>query len=231
MRLDKFLIKQDGISRKQALQQLQQACVQIDGKVITQRDYQVTDFNHIALNHKTIQNPKPAHYFMMNKPAGVLSATKDNIHKTALDLIAFSLQSELHIAGRLDRASTGLLILTNDGRWSRTLTEPTEKIPKTYHVETVYAISPDTADLFTKGIYFQYEKITTSPAEMELLTENSCLLTIYEGRYHQIKRMFAAAGNRVKSLHRCAMGKIVLDEKLKPGEYRALTIDEIKGVG
>jgi len=230
MRLDKYLIKHDGMSRKRFLQLLTQKKIRVDGKIVTERDLEVSDFNHVTIEGEALKEQQPAYYIMMNKPQGILSATKDDQHETAIDLIKEDYKIQLHIAGRLDRSSTGLLILTNDGKWSRHITEPKQKIPKTYLVETVYAISPTTPDLFSQGIFFAFEGITTSPAQIELLAENRCLLAIYEGRYHQIKRMFAAAGNRVQALHRLSMGKIKLDENLKPGEYRALTEDEINSI-
>jgi 16S rRNA pseudouridine516 synthase len=135
----------------------------------------------------------------------------------------------LHIAGRLDRASTGLLILTNDGKWSRRLTEPKEGVAKVYQVTTSEPISVETAEQFRQGIYFAYEDLTTQAADLQILTSQSAKVTIYEGRYHQIKRMFHAVGNRVTSLHRLSMGTIHLSEHLEPGQYRALTQDEIDG--
>ncbi len=230
MQLDKYLIKHDGMSRKRFLQLLNQKEICVDGEIVSNRDYEVSDFKRVTIEGEALKAHQAAYYIMLNKPQGILSATKDDLHKTAIDLIEEDYKNQLHIAGRLDRSSTGLLILTNDGKWSRHITEPKQKIPKTYLVETVYAISPDTPALFNKGIFFAFEGITTSPAQIALLSENRCLLTIYEGRYHQIKRMFAAAGNRVQALHRLSMGKIRLDENLKPGEYRALTEDEINSV-
>jgi 16S rRNA pseudouridine516 synthase len=164
---------------------------------------------------------------MLHKPAGFLSATLDHTHTTVMELVAPELREDLHIAGRLDRASTGLLILTNDGRWSRQLTEPRIKIPKVYRVCTAYPISPDTPQRFAEGIWFEYEQLTTSPAQLDLLGPCEARVTIYEGRYHQVKRMFHAAGNRVTALHRERMGKIRLDDSLAPGQYRPLTPEEI----
>jgi len=164
---------------------------------------------------------------MLHKPAGYLSATADKIHKTVMELIDPELRKDLHIAGRLDRASTGLLILTNDGTWSRRLTEPRVKLPKVYRVTTVEPVSTDAIERFAQGIWFEYEQLTTSPARLEPLSANESRVTIYEGRYHQIKRMFHATGNRVSSLHREQMGAITLDPTLKPGEFRPLTTREI----
>ena len=165
---------------------------------------------------------------MLNKPAGWISATKDEQHHTVIDIIHERFAPELHIAGRLDKESTGLLILTNDGIWSRLLTEPVMAIPKRYLITTESHIPANTAEIFHAGIYFAYEDITTHPAELDILSPKRAIITIYEGKYHQIKRMFHAIGNRVTSLHRLSIGSITLDPTLAPGEYRALTEQELK---
>lgn len=230
MHLDRYLSKYAGLSRKSILRLLYLGQIKVDEEITFSRDHPVSNFSKIHIEGKLLNLHKPARYFLMNKPAGILSATIDPQHTTAIELMAETDREDLHIAGRLDRATTGLLILTNDGKWSRHITEPDQKIPKTYRVETQYAIAPQTADLFSKGIYFAYEDITTSPAEIEILNPTTCLLTIYEGRYHQVKRMFAATGNRVKNLHRESVGQIKLDSALRPGEYRALSQSEIDSI-
>ncbi len=231
MRLDIFLSKQAAYSRKSVLQLISQRQIRVDGVTIDDRCHPVTNFSLIEISGKQVTHSQPARYFMLNKPAGYLSATIDKQHPVALELLEGIEHSGLHIAGRLDRATTGLLIITDDGKWSRKLTEPKQKIPKTYLVETAYALSPDTPQRFTEGIYFGYEEMTTSPAEIELLDETTARLTIYEGRYHQVKRMFAAVGNRVVNLHRESMGEISLDVNLKLGEFRVLTTQEIDSLG
>ena len=198
--------------------------------LVSNREHPVTTFSRIEISGKVVNLSQPARYFMLNKPAGYLSATIDKQHPVALELLEGVEPQDLHIAGRLDRATTGLLIITDDGKWSRKLTEPKQKIPKTYLVETAYALSPETPKRFAEGIYFGYEKMTTSPAQIERLNETIARLTIYEGRYHQVKRMFAAVGNRVVSLHRESMGEIILDSELKLGEFRALTAQEISSL-
>lgn len=230
MQLDRYLSKYAGLSRKSILRLLHLGQIQVDNAVTQSRTHEVNDFSQIHIQGELLSLHKPARYFMMNKPAGILSATKDPQHTTAIELIHEESRPDLHIAGRLDRATTGLLILTNDGKWSRQLTEPLQKIPKVYLVETAHAISPQTPEIFQQGIYFKYENITTSPAEIEIIKPTTCRLTIYEGRYHQVKRMFSAVGNRVIRLHRESMGDIVLDENLAYGEYRALNKNEINSI-
>lgn len=199
--------------------------VYVDGKQERDGQRQVGDFSKITLDEVILSNRLPV-YLMLNKPAGYLSATIDHEHPTVMELI--DANDDLHIAGRLDRASTGLLLLTNDGKWSRRLTEPKEGVAKVYQVTTAESISVGTAEQFRQGIYFAYEDLTTQAADLEILSSQSAKVTIYEGRYHQIKRMFHAVGNRVTSLHRLSIGSIQLDQALEPGNYRALTQGEVE---
>ncbi|MEQ9547017.1 MAG: pseudouridine synthase [Marinobacter sp.] len=230
MKLSRILSNQNGVSRKQANALIAAGRAMVNGKVCTNASLDVDRFTTVAVDDKVIQPGSQAHYLMLNKPAGYLSATVDAVHPTVLDLIAPDLRTDLHIAGRLDRATTGLLILTNDGIWSRGLTEPRVRIPKVYRVTTAYPLSPDTKARFAEGIWFEYEQLTTSPAHLEQMDATNVRLTIYEGRYHQVKRMFHAVGNRVVSLHREQMGDIALDGKLQPGEYRPLSHTETQSI-
>lgn len=227
MKLSRILSNQNGVSRKQANALVASGTVTVDDCICREPAREVNRFNTVACAGRVIQQGDQARYLMLHKPAGYLSATADVVHKTVMELIDPELRKDLHIAGRLDRASTGLLILTNDGSWSRKLTEPRVKLPKVYRVTTVDPVSTDTIERFAKGIWFEYEQLTTSPAQLEPLGANESRVTIYEGRYHQIKRMFHATGNRVTSLHRERMGTIALDPMLEPGEFRELTTREI----
>jgi len=164
---------------------------------------------------------------MLHKPAGCVSATRDPQHPTVLDLIHEPDKDELHIAGRLDFNTTGLMLITNDGSWSRRLTQPQTKLPKVYYVETEQDIGPEYAITFSQGLYFAFEDLTTQPAGLELLGPKYARLSIVEGRYHQVKRMFGHFNNKVMRLHRERMGPLVLDGALKPGEYRPLSDEEI----
>jgi 16S rRNA pseudouridine516 synthase len=166
----------------------------------------------------------------LHKPAGCVSATRDPQHPTVLDLIHEPDKDELHIAGRLDFNTTGLMLITNDGSWSRRLTQPQTKLPKVYYVETEQDIGPEYAIKFNEGLYFAFEDLTTQPAGLELLEPKCARLSIVEGRYHQVKRMFGHFDNKVLRLHRERMGSLVLDDTLKPGEYRPLTDEEIGSI-
>lgn len=224
MRLDRFLIRRGTHSGKEVARLLADQLVRVDGEVETSGLRKVDRFSSVELGAEILQAHE-AVYLMLHKPAGYLSATTDPLHPTVIDLINHPLKSELHLAGRLDRATTGLVLLTNNGRWSKGVTEPVEEIPKVYRVKTRDPIFSETTAIFAAGIYFAYEDLTTRPAVLEILNEYEALLTIHEGRYHQVKRMFHAVGNQVVGLHRESIGPLVLDVAL--GEYRKLTLTEI----
>ena len=224
MKLSRFLYHHTSHGKNDVRRILAAGRVKVDGKMERDSQCDIGDFTQVTLDDLILRDTS-AVYLLLNKPAGYLSATVDDEHRTVMQLI--DTPETLHIAGRLDRASTGLLILTNDGKWSRRLTEPKEGVPKVYEVTTAEPISTETAARFQQGIYFAYEDLTTLPAELEILAPNQAKVTIHEGRYHQIKRMFHAVGNRITSLHRISVGNIHLDPKLQPGQYRHLTADEI----
>ena len=227
MKLSRFLYHHTSHGKNDVRRILAAGRVTVDGKVERDSQSDIGDFTQVTLDDRVLRDTS-AVYLMLNKPAGYLSATVDDEHPTVMELI--DAPETLHIAGRLDRASTGLLILTNDGKWSRRLTEPKEGVPKVYEVTTAEPISTETAMLFQQGIYFAYEDLTTQPAELQILSAQRAQITIYEGRYHQIKRMFHAVDNRITSLHRLSMGAIQLDESLAPGQHRNLTQQEIESV-
>lgn len=226
MKLSRLLSNQNGISRQQANRAIASGQVRVDGEICTHAAREVSRFQTVMMGDQLLQHGRPAHYLMLNKPAGYLSATRDDVHPTVMELLPPELRPGLHIAGRLDRASTGLMILTNDGHWSRRLTEPSVKIPKVYRVTTLRPIEAHTRQRFAEGIWFAYEGLTTSPATLEMLGPTEARVTIFEGRYHQIKRMFHAVGNQVISLHRERIGSLDLPDQLPPGKYRKLTPTE-----
>jgi 16S rRNA pseudouridine516 synthase len=166
----------------------------------------------------------------MNKPKGVVSATADEQHKTVIDLLERPDRNQLHIAGRLDFNTTGLLLLTNDGRWSRSLSLPNSNIGKRYRVTLAKPLSADYIEAFAQGMHFNYEGITTRPARLDIINEYSAELTLVEGRYHQVKRMFGRFQNPVLELHRVAVGNLQLDPDLEPGSARELTAAELNAI-
>ncbi len=223
MKLDRFLAKQSSMGRTEAHRLLAQRRVWVDGEVIVDGQHEVDRFKRIALDYTLLQHPERALYLILHKPIGYLSATVDAEHPTVLDLIDDPDKHTLHIAGRLDRNTSGLLLLTNDGRWSKQLMDPSAKVPKVYLVETQEVIPATAVKAFAQGFYFHTEDITTQPAELVILEERRARLTLYEGRYHQVKRMFHRVGARVIALHRESIGGIELPSDLEPGQWRALS--------
>lgn len=230
MRVDRFLSNLPRFNRKQVRLLLVERRVTVDGVAVSDLHHEVREFSQVCVDDEVLQTGKSARYFMLHKPQGCVSATSDPQHPTVLDLLDEPDTHELHIAGRLDFNTTGLMLITNDGQWSRRLTQPQTKLPKVYLVETEQEIGPEYAVTFKAGLYFAFEDLTTQPAELELLGPTTARLGIVEGRYHQVKRMFGHFNNKVIGLHRERMGPLVLDAALAPGEYRALTDDEIRQV-
>lgn len=230
MRLDRFLSNLPRFSRKDVRFALVGKRIKVDGQTVSNPLHEVREFSRVECDDEVLQVGKPARYFMLHKPPGCVSATTDPQHSTVLDLLNESDKHDLHIAGRLDFNTTGLMVITNDGVWSRRLTQPQTKIAKIYYVETEHLISPDYVQKFAEGFYFAFENLTTQPAELTLISPCSARLSIVEGRYHQVKRMFGHFDNKVVRLHRESMGPLRLDPELAPGEYRPLSIAEIQAI-
>ncbi|MBC3303674.1 pseudouridine synthase [Pseudomonas sp. SWRI18] len=230
MRVDRFLSNLPRFNRRQVRLLLVEGRVWVDGVAVSDPHHEVREFSHVCVDNEVLQAGKPARYFMLHKPKGCVSATADPQHPTVLDLLDEPDKAELHIAGRLDFNTTGLMLITNDGQWSRRLTQPQTKLPKVYLVGTEQDIGAQYATTFAEGLYFAFEDLTTQPAELALLGPRTARLSIIEGRYHQVKRMFGHFDNKVVSLHRERMGPLVLDAELAPGEYRTLTDEEIRQI-
>lgn len=228
MRVDRFLSNLPQFNRQQARLLLIEKRVRVDGQIVSDPHHDIREFSRIELNEQVLQAGKPARYFMLHKPPGCVSATQDPEHPTVLDLLNEADKHDLHIAGRLDFNTSGLMLITNDGHWSRHLTQPQTKLPKVYYVETEQDITDAYITRFEQGVYFAYEDLTTLPATLELLGPRSARLSIVEGRYHQVKRMFGYFDNKVVRLHRESIGPLMLDSRLAPGEYRALTSEEVQ---
>jgi 16S rRNA pseudouridine516 synthase len=221
-RLDRFISEQLGINRRDVRPLLAQKRVLVDGDLATDMNQVIDDFSHVICDDRVLRANKPV-YVMMNKPIGVVSATKDEQHKTVVDLLDRPDKEQLHIVGRLDFNSSGLLLLTNDGRWSRQLSAPENKVTKLYRVTLDKPVTEDYIQAFAEGMYFPFEGITTRPAKLCILSECEAEVTLTEGRYHQIKRMFGRFNNEVLTLHRLAVGQLSLDSELSPAQSRELT--------
>lgn len=229
MRLDRFLNRKLRLGSKGVRLLLLEKRVSVGGVIVKDGRLEVTEFCRVVADGEVLQD-KAALYVMLNKPVGCVSGRRDPIYPSALERIDIPGSDSLHTAGRLDLNTTGLLILTNDGTWSRRLTDPRSKKPKVYRVETSEPISIECERRFAEGIHLLPEDIVTQPAGMERLGDREARLTIYEGRYRQIKRMFWRFENKVVALHRERMGEIALDPALVPGEYRLLGREEIASV-
>lgn len=227
MRLDRFLSNLPRFNRQQVRTLLASGRLRVDGNVTRDPHHEVRIFSRVELDEETLQTGHAARYLMLHKPPGCVSATRDPEHPTVLDLIDEPARHELHIAGRLDFNTSGLLLLTNDGQWSRRLTQPASKLAKVYLVETEQPIEAHYIDTFRQGLYFAFENLTTQPAELTLLGPRTARLSLVEGRYHQVKRMFGHFQNKVLRLHRESIGPLPLDPQLAPGAYRALTAREL----
>ena len=230
MRLDKFLSNATDLSRNDVKRLIRAGEVSINDALASGPAMQVTDDDEICIDGSPVTQPQQR-YFMMNKPAGVVSANRDRNHPTAIDLIYEHRHQELQIAGRLDIDTTGLLLITDDGQWNHRITSPHSSCPKTYLVEVDEPLAEGLTDKFAGGIGLEGEKRRCLPSTLEITGPTTARLTISEGKYHQVKRMFAAMGNHVTALHRERIGNIVLDEALPPGEYRPLTKEEILSIG
>lgn len=229
-RLDRFISLKTGIPKNDVRLLLAQKRVRVNNEIADNAQRLVDQFSLISLDEKILQNKKPI-YLMMHKPKGVISATRDNQHQTVIDLLRESAElqitqdeiEELHIVGRLDLNSSGLLLLTNDSAWSKQLMSPEQKVEKVYQVTVEKPISNECIEAFAAGMYFPFENITTKPAKLERLSDTLAKVTLTEGKYHQIKRMFGRFRNPVLSLHRVKIGNYDLDSEIKPGEIRFLT--------
>lgn len=225
MRLDHFIAKGLQISERSARTRIASGEIVVDGSVCRDLQSDITQYHDVRFRGVELQSAVERLYLMLNKPVGVVSATVDDQHKTVIDLIDHPDKESLHLAGRLDRSTSGLVLLTNDSEWSESLTQPEGKVAKVYLVETDRPIPEVAVSKFAEGFYFETEGVTTRPAELEILEACRARVTLHEGRYHQIKRMFHRIdGIRLWSLHRESIGDICLPEGLCPGEWRKLSV-------
>lgn len=223
MKVEDLIGKRLGIGVRKARALLLEGRVAVGGVITTDHRHEVSRFESVVCDGAIIQPETRRLRLMLHKPAGILSATSDPVHRTVLDLIDLPHKNTLHLAGRLDRSSTGLVLLTNDGAWSSSLSDPAEKIEKVYLVATDRPIPAEAVTRFAEGFWFATEHLTTQPARLELLDECLARVTLVEGRYHQIKRMFHRLdGIRLTSLHREQIGPHRLPEDLAPGQWRVI---------
>jgi 16S rRNA pseudouridine516 synthase len=229
LRLDKYISNATDLSRTDTKKLIKAGNVSIDEQIATSGSQKVSSDQSVTIDGSPI-TLLVDRYFMMNKPAGVVSATKDHSNPTAIDLIYEHRNDQLQIAGRLDIDTTGLLLITDDGQWNHIVTSPRTDCKKIYLVELQNPVGEDYQRKLEAGIALEGEKRRCLPATMEVIDDHHIRLTISEGKYHQVKRMMTSLGNQVVSLHRLQIGGIELDPELEPGDYRPLTNQEIASI-
>lgn len=229
MRLDKYISNATDLSRTEVKKLIKAGQVSVDDDIATNSAQKISSTQTISIDGSTIQLLKNR-YFMMNKPLGVVSATKDHSNPTAIDLIYEHRNDQLQIAGRLDIDTTGLLLITDDGQWNHIVTSPRTDCKKIYLVELENPVGEDYQRKLEAGIALEGEKRRCLPATMEVIDDHHIRLCISEGKYHQVKRMMTSLGNEVVNLHRLQIGGIELDPELEPGDYRPLTKEEIASI-
>jgi len=241
MRLDKFICKSTELTRTEAKKLLKSGEVRVNGDIAKHAAMQVHENNTITIDGQ-ILSARSSRYIMLHKVVDSICSNVDEVYPSVLNFIDVDKAFDLHIAGRLDADTTGLVLITDDGRWSHNVISPKKNCQKTYRVwlknDILRDKSTELIQRFAEGIQLQGEDGLTRPAILNIVStkdiannvsngiSNEVLLTITEGKYHQVKRMFAAVGNKVISLHREQIGGITLSD-LAPGEWRYLTEDEI----
>ena len=229
MRLDKFLANSGIGSRKEVKELIKQGLVFVNDERIKNSDKNIDEIKDvIKIRDKCIEYRKYV-YIMLNKPQNVISATEDNKHKTVIDLIKGYDTYNIFPVGRLDIDTEGLLLLTNDGKLSHNLLSPKKHVEKEYFVKLKENINDIDINKVENNIELE-DGYICKKAKIKRLSKNELNISITEGKFHQVKRMFKAVGNKVIFLKRVRMANILLDKNLKSGEYRELTEDELKGL-
>ena len=225
MRLDKFLKDTGFGSRKEVKILIKQKRVSVNDTLVSNEGLSINEEKDVVKVDNQIVKYVKYVYIMLNKPQGVVSATIDNIHTTVIDLINDFKYLDLFPVGRLDIDTEGLLLITNDGALSHNLLSPKKHVDKTYFLKTNNSLTSDDMIRIEDGVYLDNE--LTLPAKIEKVSEYEYLLTIHEGKFHQVKRMIEAVGKSVTYLKRVSFGPLVLDNNLPLGKYRFLTEEEI----
>lgn len=239
MRLDKYLADYTELTRSQAKQELRSGNIRVNGEIVKKGNETVSFSDSVFWGNRKVEGRR-YQYIMLNKPKGVVSATVDECCTTVVDCIgeqtfkrdgndssSFYLAKDLFPVGRLDKDTEGLLFLTNNGEMAHRMLSPVRHVPKKYFVQLDAVVDTTDVEKVKEGIDIG-ERRPTKPAEMEILSETECFLTITEGKYHQVKRMFQRLGKTVIRLKRVEMAGVKLDESLAAGEWRFLSEEEIR---
>lgn len=234
MRLDKYLAEMRVGTRQEVKKQIRQGKAAVNGTVVKAADTKIDETSdEVTICGRNISYVS-YEYYMLNKPAGVVSATEDRRDTTVIDLIKEKKRKDLFPVGRLDKDTEGLLLITNDGDLAHRLLAPKKHVDKVYYAKIDGMVTEEDVKRFAEGIDIgAEEEEMTRPAKLDIMKsaeESEIRLTIHEGKFHQVKRMFLAVGKEVTYLKRERMGTLCLDENLKPGEYRLLTEEEIENV-
>ena len=229
-RLDKLLADSGVCSRSEAKALIRAGRVTVNGTVPRLAEEKYASESAVICVDGEMISCTPQRYLMLHKPGGILSATEDAKQVTVLDLLSPQLRrQELFPVGRLDKDTTGLLLLTNDGDFAHRVISPKKHVQKIYRAAVDGILTQEDVAAFEKGLMLS-DGTQCLPAKLELLRPSVGRVTVYEGKYHQVKRMFAACGKHVTALHREQIGALALDPALQPGEYRELTAEELKAV-
>lgn len=230
IRLDKFLADMGVGTRSELKKAIRAGRVKIDGIVAKKPEEKVDTEEQVVTFDDKVIGYQEYEYFMLHKPAGVVSATKDPKEKTVLDLITGTRRKDLFPVGRLDKDTEGLLLITNDGDLSHRLLTPGKHVDKTYFARIEGCVTEEDVKAFSEGLDIKDDTLTM-PAKLVVLSAGEISeieVTIQEGRYHQVKRMFEAVGKKVIYLKRLSMGSLILDETLEKGAFRPLTEEELE---
>jgi len=235
IRLDKYLADMGVGTRQEVKKYMKQGRVAIDGEIVKKPETKVdTDKSKVYFDGKEVAYAE-YEYYMLHKPAGVISATEDNHCETVIDLIESKKRKDLFPVGRLDKDTEGLLLITNDGALAHRLLSPKKHVDKCYYAKIQGKVTIEDVEAFAKGVNIGTEDAEewTMPGELVIVNSgeiSEIRLTIQEGKFHQVKRMFQAVGKEVIYLKRERMGTLILDESLAPGDYRELTDEELKNL-
>lgn len=228
IRLDKYLADMGLGTRTEVKKLIKKGQITVNGEIIRTPEYKTdTQTDQVGAEGQLVSYAN-YEYYMLNKPQGVVSATEDKREKTVLDLILSKKRKDLFPVGRLDKDTEGLLLITNDGELAHQLLSPKKHVDKTYVAQLLKPLLLKEAERLETGVDIGEQELTL-PAKVKVLNEEGTevQITIREGKFHQVKRMFQAVGNQVVFLKRISMGNLMLDKELRPGEYRLLTQEEI----
>jgi 16S rRNA pseudouridine516 synthase len=229
MRLDKYLCESTDLTRSQARSALASGEVTVNGEVITRGTHVVRDGDDVLWDGETLA-PIGLRYIMLNKPAGYECSIRNSQYPPVMDLLDVDKRDRLHTVGRLDVDTTGLILITDDGQWTHRIISPRHRCDKVYLATLAEPLPENAEALFSAGVLLDGEDKPTLPAVLARVDERCARLTIQEGKYHQVRRMFASLGNHVLALHRERIGSVALDAGLQPGESRYLTAAEVAGL-